>query len=58
MLAAERAERMRCGSKRERKKQKTEYLRSYIQHTRLDSNVEVVKISEQETTVKPFIARS
>jgi hypothetical protein len=58
MLAAEWKERMRCGRKRERRKQETEYLRSYIQYTRLESNVAVVKTSEQETTVAPFIARS
>jgi hypothetical protein len=58
MLAAEWVEGMRCGRKRERRKQRTEYLRSYIQYTRLDSNVAVVKPSEQETTVTPFITRS
>jgi hypothetical protein len=44
MLEAEWAKRMRCGRKRERREQKTEYLRSYIQYTRLDSNVAVVKL--------------
>jgi hypothetical protein len=40
------------------RKQETEYLRSYIQYTGLDSNVAVVKTSEQETAVAPFITRS